>query len=73
MNNNNVVHYLNHLHVIHLSELFTYPNTFLRPMARGGSDKRGSTVLACALAALQLDKPILHKKYVTTLIHKQLY
>ena len=35
MNIINVVHYLNHLHVIHLSELFTYPNTFLRPVATG--------------------------------------
>ena len=34
MNIINVVHYL-HLHVIHLSELFTYPNTFLRPVATG--------------------------------------
>ena len=31
----NVVHYLKHLHVIHLSELFTYLNTFLRPVATG--------------------------------------
>ena len=35
MNIINVVHYLNHLHVIHLSELFTYLNTFLRPVATG--------------------------------------
>ena len=32
MNIINVVHYL---HVIHLSELFTYPNTFLRPVTMG--------------------------------------
>ena len=35
MNIINVVHYLNHLHVIHLSKLFIYPNTFLRPVATG--------------------------------------
>ena len=35
MNIINVVDYLNHLHVIHLSILFTYPNTFLRPVAMG--------------------------------------
>ena len=35
-NNNiiNVVCYLNHLHV-QLSELFTYPNKFTRPVATG--------------------------------------
>ena len=35
MNIINVVHYLNHLHVIHLSELFTYLNKFSRPVATG--------------------------------------
>ena len=35
MNIINVVHYLIHLHVIHLSELFTYLNKFSRPVATG--------------------------------------
>ena len=35
MNISNVVCYLNHLHVIQLSEFFTYLNKFTRPMATG--------------------------------------
>ena len=35
MNIIKVVCYLNHLHVIQLSKLFTYPNKFTRPVATG--------------------------------------
>ena len=35
MNIINVVCYLNHLHVIQLSELFTYLNKFTRPVVTG--------------------------------------
>ena len=41
MNIINVVHYLNHLHVIHLSE------HIFKARGHGGSDKRGCTVSSC--------------------------
>ena len=40
MNIINVVSYLNHLHVIHLSELFTYLSKFSRPVATGAQISR---------------------------------